>query len=292
MAETLPATLDATALSERLTQAAYAVTNDAHLRVHLWPVDQDATDTDEFAAERRARARRLNNGTLRADRLPGNVGLLELSNFFELAIAGDTLVAAMRVVAGTDALIIDLCRNGGGWPDTVAFLASYFFDEGEPAHLHDLYSRLTDQTHQYWTYAHLPGLRYGTAKPLFVLTSSATISAPEAFAYSLQAQGRAVIVGERTRGGAHAGDRVRLDSSLAAFIPNQRAIDAVTGTNWEGTGVIPDHACPAREALDGAHRLAIARLGDLGTLDPDLAGEVAHLRPQPLSETSTEHPTV
>ena len=41
------------------------------------------------------------------------------------------------------------------------------------------------------------------------------------------------------------------------FVPAGRAINPVTKTNWEGTGVKPDVAVAADEALDKAHELAV-----------------------------------
>jgi len=57
---------------------------------------------------------------------------------------GDTVAAAMTLLANTDALIIDL-RQNGWWlaGDGAADLLLLF--EGEPVHLNDLYFRPTDR---------------------------------------------------------------------------------------------------------------------------------------------------
>ena len=39
---------------------------------------------------------------------------------------------------------------------------------------------------------------------------------------------------------------------MRALLPEARVRDAVTGTNWEGTGVVPDIPCEPAEALDAA----------------------------------------
>jgi len=108
---------------------------------------------------------------------------------------------------------------------------------------------------------YVPGARIVTT-PVFILTSEDTFSAGEAFAYTLQAQQRATIIGEVTRGGAHPGDMHQLGHQLQAFIPKGRPIDAVTGSNWESDGVQPDIRVPAAEALDTAHRLALNSIID------------------------------
>ena len=108
--------------------------------------------------------------------------------------------------------------------------------------------------------AWLPGPRY-VGKPIYVLTAERTFSAPESFAYELQQTGRATIVGEVTGGGAHPGAWFPIDDRFALFIPLSRYVSAVSGGDWEGTGVQPDVECAAAEALDCAHRLALVTLG-------------------------------
>jgi hypothetical protein len=36
------------------------------------------------------------------------------------------------------------------------------------------------------------------------------------------------------------------------MVPEARVRDAVTATNWEGTGVVPDIACGPAESLEAA----------------------------------------
>jgi C-terminal processing protease CtpA/Prc len=116
-------------------------------------------------------------------------------------MAGEAIVAVMQVVARADQLIIDLRRNAGGDPTTVALVCSYLFDE--PTHLITISGRDGSRTFQSWTLPYVPGSRFGGVKPIWVLTSSSTFSGGEELAYDLQQHGRATIVGERTRGGAH-----------------------------------------------------------------------------------------
>jgi hypothetical protein len=49
----------------------------------------------------------------------------------------------------------------------------------------------------------------------------------------------------------------RVAGGFAVFVPSGRAINPVTKTNWEGTGVRPEIAVPADSALSAA--LAAAR---------------------------------
>lgn len=98
----------------------------------------------------------------------------------------------VELVAGTDALILDLRRNGGGSPDSVAYLMSHFFPLGDSRHLVDFYDRPTDTTRQVWTVPTVPQ-RYD--KPVYVLTSARTFSGGEDCAYGFQAQKRGTVVG-------------------------------------------------------------------------------------------------
>ena len=247
-------------LSRHLAEA----TGDRHVRVKFGasrapdPLDTADETAEELEQLRRdAEAERFGIGETRV--LSGNVGYLPFHRFFRAELAGDELAAAMQSLATTDALIVDLRESAGGDPVMAVLAASWFF-EGRPRHWNDLVRRYDGTTTQFWTAAWLPGPRY-VAKPIYVLTAKRTFSAPESFAYELQQTGRATIVGELTGGGAHPGAWFPIDDRFALFIPLSRYVSAVSRGDWEGTGVQPDVACPAAEALDCAHRLALETLG-------------------------------
>lgn len=218
----------------------------------------DATPTPEKEARRQRFATSINFGFEKVERLTGNVGYLRLDGFMPASLAAETATAAMTYLAHTDALIVDLRYNRGGDPSMVSFLASYFFGP-DSVHLNDLYWREGNRTQQFWTVAHLPGRRY-TDRPVYLLTSGHTFSAGEEFAYDLQSLKRAVVIGEATGGGANPGGDVRLGEHFAAFIPTGRAINPVTKTNWEGTGVKPNIDAPEAQALRVAHLAALNNL--------------------------------
>jgi C-terminal processing protease CtpA/Prc len=129
-----------------------------------------------------------------------------------------------------------------------------------------------------------PGRRFGPDKPVFVLTSGTTFSGAEELGYDLQQLGRATVIGERTRGGAHPVERFRLRPHLQATIPVARAHSPASGGNWEGTGVLPDVDVPAGDALATAYQRALAHvlsLGDEGRRAETAAEARRALRPQP-----------
>ncbi|MGH3226426.1 MAG: S41 family peptidase, partial [Streptosporangiaceae bacterium] len=57
--------------------------------------------------------------------------------------------AAMELVAGTYALIIDLRHNGGGAVEGVVLWCSYLFGD-QPVHLNDIFNADTGETRQFW----------------------------------------------------------------------------------------------------------------------------------------------
>lgn len=189
------------------------------------------------------------------ERLPGNVGYIELRGFGGPEFVGAAYTAAMSLMAGTDALILDLRRNGGGSPASVAYLMSHFFPLGDERHLIDMYDRPTDTTRQYWTVKTV-AQRYD--KPVYVLTSARTFSGGEDFSYGIQAQKRGTLVGETTGGGSNPVSWFNVGQDIIVAIPTARATNFVTKTNWEHVGVKPDIAVPAAQALQTAH-VAILR---------------------------------
>ena len=194
-----------------------------------------------------------NHGIEKIERLEGNVMLLELRVFPPSAMAGEVVAAAMNVVAQGDALIIDLRRNGGG-ADTAQLVMGYLLEGGSP--LSGSYDRPSN-TRRYVSSPHwVPGRRFGSAKPLYILTSPKTFSAAEAVAYNLQALKRAVIIGERTGGGAHPFEYRRVHAHFALDLPEGKSIHPITGGNWQGVGVKPDVEVAADQALDRALELA------------------------------------
>jgi C-terminal processing protease CtpA/Prc len=108
---------------------------------------------------------------------------------------------------------------------------------------------------------------------VYILTSKRTFSAGEEFTYNLQALRRAVILGETTGGGANPGDEVRINEHFAVFVPMGRAINPITKTNWEGTGVKPDIEVPEAQALKAAYLAALRKLLDRST-DERTRGEL------------------
>jgi hypothetical protein len=260
----------AAALADTLTRDLQAIGKDHHFRVGYWhrELPQDAFTAEGPSADERARAalqaRRLNYGFERVQRLTGNVGYLDLRAFDGSPEGGARAMAAMTLLNGTDALIVDLRRNGGGDPNMITLLLSWLFPADDRVHVNDFYLRKGNHTEQYFTMTTIPGPRY-VDKELYVLTSHRTGSAAEEFAYDIKNLKRGTLVGETSSGGANPGDIVRLGPHFAAFISNGRAINPISKTNWEGVGVEPDVKTSADDALKTAHVAVLTKLIDKET---------------------------
>jgi len=246
---------DVATFAEKLTEDLQSISHDGHLWLTFLPDEFFAqmkgdTLTDESRAEELEEEQYDNFGWRELKRLPGNIGYVKLDSFADAWDAGATAVAAMNYLAYCDAIIFDLRENGGGDPNMIQLISSYFFEES--VHLNSFYIRKEDTVQQFWTQAYVQGPRMSKAE-LFVLTSGYTFSGAEEFAYNLKNMERATIIGDTTGGGAHPNDRHEFDNlNIGMSLPYGRAINPISGTNWEGTGVAPHIAVPADEALDVA----------------------------------------
>jgi hypothetical protein len=210
-------------------------TADPDTRSHGWP----PVDPEQV----RARAA----GVREVRRLADGTFALTLDTLDPVEFAGPYLEAAFALARGAQRLVLDLRGNGGGDPATLALIAEHLLGDDAQALSEVIYR---DRRRQWWTRTRPAGS--AVTQDLAVLVSSQTYSSAEALAYHLQARGRAVIVGETTRGAADHVTPVQLTGQVVGLLPEATVIDAVTGANWEGSGVIPDVACTAAEAWDVA----------------------------------------
>ena len=245
--------------ARRLTEDLQSVSKDKHLQVLPLPPGQlsGAPQISDEEMQKRALAQEefRNFGFEKIDHLEGNIGYIDMRGFSSAKYAGQTAIAAMNLLGHCDALIFDLRKNGGGDPTMIQLLGSFLLEE--PTHLNSFYIRKGDKTDQFWSYTGVPGPDLSRI-PVYVLTSSFTFSCAEEFTYDLKNLKRATIVGEVTGGGAHpVNHRIFAGLPVGLQLPFGRAVNPISGTNWEGTGVEPDIKVPADEALAVAHREAL-----------------------------------
>jgi len=232
------------------------------------PAEQEATDPN---SSRESFAAVHNLGFDVVERLSGNVGYLRLRTFEEPGKTGEMIAAVMCFLSRTDAMIIDLRSNKGGYGETAALLASYFLSEATALSE----SMSNEGLKQLWTSASVPGPKY-LDKPVYVLMSKTSFSAAEAFAYDLQALKRVTVVGEVSRGGANPSVMVLLSDRFGAIIPRAVTRNPVTNTNWDGKGVSPDVPTSSEQALDAAYLAAAVAIAPAHR-DDSLTGEIEEI---------------
>jgi hypothetical protein len=242
---------DPNAFAARLSSDVAAVAHDKHMRI----MSMSAPPPPSGAPMQVPRAEA---GITRADMLSGGVGYIEVVGFPPLPAFKPALDKAMSALKGSRAMIIDDRRNGGGSPDSVAYLVSFLVPPGQSMEINDIVSRVpnTDNFKRETSSSQPTPVSFAKI-PLYVLTSKNTFSGGEEFAYDVQTHKLGKIVGEVTGGGANPTGPVDLGHAFQAMIPFGRAENPITKTNWEGRGVQPDLAVPADDAL----KTALTRLG-------------------------------
>jgi hypothetical protein len=211
--------------------------------------------------------RRGNFGFRKVEVLRGNIGYIALGGFAPIDFdnpqdpARAQADAALALTRGTDAMVIDVRQSPGGAPEMVGYLVSAF--TAPDAKIYNVFHYRGGQDAEAPRQPH-PAPRLDV--PLYVLTSGRSASAAEGFAYTLQAAKRAEVVGEASAGGANPGGFVDAGGGFRVFVSGGSPVNPITGKNWEGTGVLPDHPVDAADALTKAQSLALQRL--LAAADP------------------------
>jgi hypothetical protein len=280
-------------LAEKIANDIQSVQKDGHLRVHYRPagMPQGPGGPPDMVELQRERAENFHIKKLEV--LNENIGYLQLNGFTGFAEeAKPVLTAALRFLANTDAIIIDLTNNGGGAGSMVELLSSYFYPER--TRLNDMYNRVAGTTEQAWAEpAH--GENMKLSMPVYILTSHRTFSAAEDFSYAMQVNKRALTVGEASGGGAHPLEPMEVGQGFVVDVPYGRSINHITKTDWEGTGVIPDIPAPADQALQKAREAIFkARLATAKTAQEQarLQWSLTALKAHDYDETvSKEFPT-
>lgn len=250
-----------------VTKHIKTIYNDRHIRITYDPKLQK--DIVAFISSKKGAERVNSEDSLqdvkqnfhfrKLEILPSNIGYIEFTSFVKPnAAASKTLNAAMRFVSHTDALIIDLRNNFGGNGSMANEILSYFF--GSKTFTGRNFNKIENK----WSDEFIENKSPVTGglvldMPVYVLTSGRTYSAAEGFAYVLQQQKNATVVGDTTRGGAHLTRSFSLGNGFVAFIPYSRSENVKTKTNWEGIGVIPQVPADESKALMAARKMALAR---------------------------------
>lgn len=255
---------DAAQFAADLTAALKRVHPDDHLRVV--PPSNGALSAQSSSAEWPESA-----ALEASERLTPEVAYLRFNLFPGDEETLAALTQQLDLYAGVGTLIVDVRGHlGGGFAEMDLLFAELFL---EPTLLVNMDTRAAVEEDGSWPNFDGPTMRRipspasqvrrehvsVPASPpryvdtrVYLLMSEYTASAAEHLALVLKRTKRGVLVGEATRGGAHFGGTVDLGGGYAAFIPVGRTYDPDTGKDWEGSGVAPDVAVDAGEALVAA----------------------------------------
>lgn len=233
---------DWNSFAERSTKVLRDISHDGHMYVRMdpktsatlkAPVELETEAENQFFHGEDARQR--NFGFRKVEVLEGNIGYIRLSEINISSSSLSVLRATMGFIANTDTLIIDLRQNHGGGSEIGAVFETYFFSRR--VSFLEFKSR-GGKTEVSETVNWLTEPRY--MNPVYILIDRGTVSAAEAFAFSLQTTKRATIVGEKSAGAAHMNSWYFINDQI--FLSVSTAAPTLPGTqsNWEGAGVQPD----------------------------------------------------
>lgn len=248
---------DGPTFAAMLTQQMREVNLDRHLTLDYSDAPQSQPPmepTPEDLARYREAMKQQNCTFEKVEILPHNIGYLKFNSFPDVSVCQRTAESAMASLNSANALIFDLRENRGGQPAMVAFLAAYLFDHPEY-----LYNPRENTTERSWTRSPVPGNRLAD-KPVYVLTSARTLSGAEQFCYDLRMLRRATLIGETTGGAAHSGVWHRIDDHFGMGIPETKAMNPFSKTDWAEVGVEANVKVRAADALKTALSLAERKL--------------------------------
>ncbi|XP_077359934.1 retinol-binding protein 3 [Festucalex cinctus] len=202
---------------------------------------------------------------IKLDVLEGNIGYMRIDHILGEAAAdkiGQMLVDLVwNKVLPTSALIFDLRHTISGDITGLSYIVSYFTSAESAIHIDSVYDRPSNTTTKLMSMATLLGERYGTTKPLIILTSKNTKGIAEDVAYCLQNLKRATVVGAQTAGGSVKVGQFKVgDTDFYVTLPTAKSINPITGSTWEQTGVTPDVNVNAEDALAAAVKIVQLRL--------------------------------
>lgn len=260
---------DPNTLAAKLTTDLRSINGDLHMNVNFNSPTK-TTKANKPSIKVDSKGVWSNYGFQELKVLDGNIGYLKISHFTNwdnFEEAKKVIDASFNFLKNTEALILDVRNNRGGFEEIVAYLISYLFD-GEPIHLSDYYRRYENKRDGIYTKKDIPGKKLPNI-PVYVLVNSQSASAAESLAYMLKHQKRATIIGETTMGAGNGAMTHKINDKFSVSIASETTINAVTQTSFEQVGVIPNVETTSEEAFDKGYIMALNYLKENNTRNID-----------------------
>ena len=228
------------ALGKALTADFREVSGDIHMSAY-YNLKKDSPEESLFSEIGEDYGARNNYGSTEVKILEGNIGYYKISNFTLFKFfeeAKEVTQNALSFLRNTDALIIDVRDNPGGFEAIVAFLVSHFVNT-DVVDLQEYYCRYSDSKSKISVQKGLSSVGF-REMPIYIMINKGTGSAAESFAYIMKHLERATLVGESTAGAGNGSTFFQVADEFRIQISVCETINQVTKTSWEKTGVIPD----------------------------------------------------
>ena len=232
------------------------VSNDSHMNA-FYSIKKEKLKETKLSKKLDDYGESSNFGYVETRITKDNIGYLKIGHFTKWDFFEEAKLAStnsIKMLQNTNALIIDVRDNPGGFEDIVAHLISHFYG-GEPDVLQSYYCRYQDHKRSIRTNPKLH-IEKLTNIPIYILINDNTWSAGESFAYMMKHLNRATIIGEKTGGAGNGSKYFRVSKKFVIQVSTVETINAVTQTSWEKVGVHPDISTSSEDAYDKAMELA------------------------------------
>jgi hypothetical protein len=241
---------DASTDSQRLVAEVMGVIRSMVADRHFKLSDRFAEQQESNSSHHRVRSK---HGLQTVKTLQGQTAYFEFDGFPGDDASLEAVARAIEEQPEMQAVIFDVRDNNGGAGDMVVLLCNQLIETG--VLLYTYAGRPDDAPRE--VRSSTCDRHFGTAIPVYILTSENTLSAAEAFTYILQDLGRAVVVGERTAGMANPSRTFTIAGHFELTVPFLIMRYGKSGGTFAGVGVKPDVEVPAESALE----TALKRLG-------------------------------
>ncbi|NMP30386.1 hypothetical protein HII17_02325 [Thalassotalea sp. M1531] len=195
-----------------------------------------------------------NEGVSEAKYLSNHIGYLKLGSLKPSDNVRQALDSALTSLSQSKALILDLRHLEEADIEQVQYLLSYFLPRDTT--LATFSNPKDNMMFTAKTSDDISGERFDSSVAIYILSSPFLEQGAELLAYSLQRQGRAVVVGKPTMGVAIWRKKITISDSFILEVPFAKAMLPESNDNWEGNGIDPDVDADVEQSLELAHQLA------------------------------------